>query len=355
MYQKNTESDIHFFLPFVLTSFITKCLLRLLQPEKLCKRLGDDFDSFWMSVDLPEDYLETHIKHKVDTSLKEQLNMVNFTALEDALYHRYDKTEGGNKTKAVLDLVKDWMVQKSSCPVYYRWEDLGFFYWPRWVRRGMCSLKDTPLLNTDMSSKAAQHFPCSWPPGMHCVPGRPKQLNILTLQCRRRKGINHFHRYEMPRRGNSPSHSPNVSENRLLPSHSYQVVHADLGWDANRTIRDAPYTKPVLDIENKLDNRKRVSARRGKGLKKCKESIKSKTEKIREESGTTSSKRKVDSLLQRKPQGKHTTRKGTRKDDDNDTGNWRSASWEAGRQGSNLRCKWIKIPYPVTDDCFCSC
>uniref|UniRef100_A0A0B6ZPI8 Uncharacterized protein n=1 Tax=Arion vulgaris TaxID=1028688 RepID=A0A0B6ZPI8_9EUPU len=41
--------------------------------------------------------------------------------------------------------------------------------------------------------------------------------------------------------------------------------------------------------------------------------------------------------------------------DGNDTENWNRMSWKQRRKSLDIKCKWIKIPYPVTDNCFCSC
>lgn len=31
-----------------------------------------------------------------------------------------------------------WLVQRATCPIRYVWDDLGPYFWPRWVRRGEC-------------------------------------------------------------------------------------------------------------------------------------------------------------------------------------------------------------------------
>ncbi|KAK7498607.1 hypothetical protein BaRGS_00010267 [Batillaria attramentaria] len=42
-------------------------------------------------------------------------------------------------------------------------------------------------------------------------------------------------------------------------------------------------------------------------------------------------------------------------EESNETENWSSKPWKERRRKLSMRCKWKKIPYPVTDDCFCSC
>ena len=39
----------------------------------------------------------------------------------------------------------------------------------------------------------------------------------------------------------------------------------------------------------------------------------------------------------------------------NETENWSRKPFKERRRKLSMRCKWKKIPYPVTDDCFCSC
>jgi hypothetical protein len=38
----------------------------------------------------------------------------------------------------------------------------------------------------------------------------------------------------------------------------------------------------------------------------------------------------------------------------NQTENWKGGEKDRHKR-RRMRCKWKKIPYPVTDDCFCSC
>ena len=34
--------------------------------------------------------------------------------------------------------VTSWLVRRATCPIRYVWDDLGPYFWPRWVRRGEC-------------------------------------------------------------------------------------------------------------------------------------------------------------------------------------------------------------------------
>lgn len=57
----------------------------------------------------------------------------------------------------------------TSCPVSYRWKDLGLRFWPRWLKEGHCS-----------SGKTS----CSIPPGMKCRPADTVHKTILRWHCR---------------------------------------------------------------------------------------------------------------------------------------------------------------------------
>ena len=74
---------------------------------------------------------------------------------------------------------EEWLIQRSSCPVTFQWEDLGEYFWPRWVRKGHC-------LNDDKKVTSSSSLGCSWPQGMKCVAGESETLHILRWHCRRR-------------------------------------------------------------------------------------------------------------------------------------------------------------------------
>ncbi|XP_022162706.1 noggin-like [Myzus persicae] len=131
------------------------------------------------------------------------------------------------------EMMRTWLVHRSSCPVEYGWVDLGKSFWPRWIKQGRCGRSET--------------MSCSWPPGMSCMPSSIRVLNLLRWHC----------------------------------------------WLKNR--------------KNKKKNRERLelafNKTRGHGARG------------------------------RRAVGQ---RKSKKKDD-------------------KFRCLWIKVPYPVTEDCTCSC
>lgn len=66
------------------------------------------------------------------------------------------------------ELVKTWLVRRATCPIRFSWNDLGPYFWPRFVKKGEC----------------LRNMTCSWPPGMTCTPGAAKILQILRWHCR---------------------------------------------------------------------------------------------------------------------------------------------------------------------------
>lgn len=76
-------------------------------------------------------------------------------------------------------LVRQWMVKRSSCPVEFSWKDLGPMYWPRWIRKGEC---------------ANRKGLCSYPTGMHCVPGATTKVMLLFWDCEEKKRNRHVRR-----------------------------------------------------------------------------------------------------------------------------------------------------------------
>ncbi|XP_075225567.1 noggin-like [Lycorma delicatula] len=57
----------------------------------------------------------------------------------------------------------------TSCPVAYRWKDLGLRFWPRWLKEGHCPAGKTS---------------CSVPPGMKCRPSSTLHKTILRWHCK---------------------------------------------------------------------------------------------------------------------------------------------------------------------------
>lgn len=138
-----------------------------MKKKRLITLLGKNFNSDYMSVERPTSEADAIIDNDSqnnDIKLLSDARQLNFSFIdEDGVSLDLDQM--------TLDALHHWLVRKSVCRVQYTWEDIGALFWPRWVKRGMCV--------TDQ--------PCSWPPGMHCVPAESRTIFILRWHCTRKK------------------------------------------------------------------------------------------------------------------------------------------------------------------------
>ncbi|CAL8073572.1 unnamed protein product [Calicophoron daubneyi] len=139
--------------------------------RKLRKILGPDLELEWMSVEPPVETkkggrsIPSLLLAEPETRLIGAVENLNFTVLRKM--KDSDIVIPVELTVDQVGIMKDWLLQLASCKVDYVWEDLGPLFWPRWIRRGICT-------NT---------FSCSWPPGMRCRPSGSKSLKLLRWIC----------------------------------------------------------------------------------------------------------------------------------------------------------------------------
>ena len=145
-----------------------------LKLKRLIKKLGDDFNDMWMSIEQPIDADQNEITisaNEIDDKLLKDYEALNMTL-----------TDGNNLITNIsdrtLELFKRWLLLHGTCTVRFEWTDIGGLFWPRWIRKGICA--------TDVS--------CSWPPGMNCVATEHEVLHILRWNCRNRKRKGHKRR-----------------------------------------------------------------------------------------------------------------------------------------------------------------
>jgi hypothetical protein len=153
-----------------------------LKESRLLEKMGNDFDPTWMALERP--HSQNHgmrlslPEEQVAQLMEEVTNLDIETDIREMLGgddHRHEPTV----SKAV-GAFQQWLVKKSSCPVQFEWEDLGEFFWPRYIRKGECQSS-----LTDENGKKDNS--CSWPRGMSCNPADAEILQILRWHCRRRK------------------------------------------------------------------------------------------------------------------------------------------------------------------------
>ena len=147
---------------FSMEHYIYKPKERNLDYDRLIRRLGDNFDSDWMSVNKPTHGVAPEVLHKgqVDNRLANKLSRVNFSYVDD-------NGEVIELSAIERHAVEKWLLKRSSCEVHFSWADMTEVFWPRWIKNGFCDNNNG----------------CSWPPGMRCVPAKSRPIKILNWQC----------------------------------------------------------------------------------------------------------------------------------------------------------------------------
>lgn len=157
-----------------------------LEESALLRLMGQDFDPRWMRSG---DHSHPHKQDGGPGDPEERATVRMLREMAGKELHLPDDLVPPEYRAAVTS----WLVRRATCPIRYVWDDLGPYFWPRWVRRGEC-LQETGTKGrsegrnstlSDVKHTAA----CSWPPGMMCVPGVARNLQILRWHCRLRKNM----------------------------------------------------------------------------------------------------------------------------------------------------------------------
>ncbi|KAH9519746.1 hypothetical protein Btru_070806 [Bulinus truncatus] len=293
-----------------------------LKPQKLLKRMGNDFDPFWMSTEQPTDHLDIISRSELEIATDKDFRSFNLTGLHAMLtvdkISSLGQADGNNHVKDIMDTVRTWLAQQTTCPVYYQWEDVTPLYWPPWVRRGMCSVKPS----SHQATRGLKTSSCSWPPGMHCVPGPSKKLRILRWTCKYTKDV--FSTFASPRLSDSPQGPEGLDLSQIL--------------NRGRPVNDSSPASPktfkdgVVALQDLPPRDANVIAEFFRNFDKNQKNGAGKATNAPQSGGA----RGVE-------------------DDMNATENWNKLTWREKKKQGHVKCKWVKIPYPVTDDCFCSC
>lgn len=264
-----------------------------LKPHKLMRRMRKDWDPFWMSAERPEEvHGEVVREAPTDPTLVKALERLNFTL-----------RRGPDGAPLILEesvqhVLGAWLMQRSTCHVHYVWDDLGILYWPRWVRRGFCEAGDSH--SSRPSSSSFSHSSLGFSPSSSSTPS-------LSSSCSWPPGM-----HCVP------------AESRRIRILRWQCRHnkAFNNWNPRFRSRRGPRRPKRRDPAAARDSDRRgVRSRRDAG-------------------------RALRNL---------TERAAGPEDEINETENWSRKPFKERRRKLSMRCKWKKIPYPVTDDCFCSC
>ncbi|CAH8864317.1 unnamed protein product [Trichobilharzia szidati] len=73
------------------------------------------------------------------------------------------------RNKKLRRILREFLNDFISCPLYYIWYDWGPKFWPRWIKAGKC------VNIADIS--------CSFPPGMYCQEKSAKDIVLLRYIC----------------------------------------------------------------------------------------------------------------------------------------------------------------------------
>nr|ACO06230.1 noggin-like protein 5 [Schmidtea mediterranea] len=148
------------FNEIIVTNFIPNLSPSI--DKKLKKILDSDhlFDN-WLALTKPaEIYIPLNGTNKIDSRLRNLIKMKNFV-------FKNKRGEKMNLTSDILDSIKLWLEEESSCQMEYIWHELEPSFWPRWIKKGLC---------VSLTS-------CSWPPGMSCKAKKTKNLDLLQFRC----------------------------------------------------------------------------------------------------------------------------------------------------------------------------
>ena len=204
-----------------------------LNKRRLMKKMGSDFDTTWMSPEIPSSMSSNDGSESVVTigedqmaELTRQVTALNLASELKELSASVD--EDIPTVSKMVDVFEQWLVKKSSCPVTYTWTDLGEYFWPRYIKQGKCSgdSGNKKTSSNDSSDeydyvdekgvdKTTSTGGCSWPEGMKCVQGESKILHLLRWHCRRRKKVT----------SSSSSSTSNASNNKRRKCKWYKVPY----------------------------------------------------------------------------------------------------------------------------------
>lgn len=136
------------------------------------KILGDDYDPDFMSDSRPLDSI-LKPNGSIDMDYKKVLPKED---LPDEIRHLTFNIPGRKNPMRIKSIKQRRKLRQRlwahvSCPVVYKWKDLGQLFWPRWVKEGDCYKERS----------------CSIPAGMKCQPSESTEKTFLFWHCSRNK------------------------------------------------------------------------------------------------------------------------------------------------------------------------
>lgn len=350
------------------------------QPERLLRKMGKHYDPFWMSTDFPPNFIEISRKRNyVDPYLKEDFKSLDLTSLVQKLgfqnknathrvqgtgspkgvdppssnhTKRQSVTKTGFSQEEFESVLQSWLLDMSACPVYYKWVDKGRIFWPRYIRKGACSVEElengyhnelNPSSSSSSSSSSSRNS-CSWPPVLQCRPDSPKRVTYLRWTCTQLKPTKLFDRFRQSGRTEANSHRHEASNQDGLKSavvSSSDVFNEELISDTKHSdlYEDIRKTQPEARVN--LENMEEDDSI----------SVYNNLENVHSRS-------RFRKLLNTKDgrtlESQHRTKRSKEEGDANRTEEWSRKKWKNKRRKSNVKCRWIRIHDVVTERCQCS-
>ncbi|CAH8546279.1 unnamed protein product, partial [Schistosoma turkestanicum] len=108
-----------------------------------------------------------NIMHRL--KLIQNLKNDDQSLLHEKLLHFRSNQRRFKKNRQLKRILREFVNDYNSCPLYYVWYDLGSKFWPRWIKTSQC-------VNLGNIS-------CSLPPGMFCHEKRIETIAILRYIC----------------------------------------------------------------------------------------------------------------------------------------------------------------------------
>ena len=195
-----------------------------LKPERLLRKMGEDFNSNWMAINISHTQNDEKIVEMSQDQMSKLLEQVDDLNLEHELRtlisddsfklagtttqiqpdlgpQNIPDRDAGTEITKMASIFKQWLVRKSVCPTTFTWIDLGIYFWPRWIKVGACAADELMPKMNDYSTQGKDNLiqnnkrsnNCSWPKGMQCGPDAAETLQILRWHCRKRRRLGTTH------------------------------------------------------------------------------------------------------------------------------------------------------------------
>nr|XP_039273680.1 noggin-like [Styela clava] len=142
-----------------------------LDPDRLREKLGISYKPDFMSPTEPDPYMYPNVGTSPRFAEIDRNNVRPFGKIPSR-FRKIDFNQPNGKPVIKLSRrqrrkLQAWLWQATTCPVVYKWKNLGHRFWPPWIREGLC--------DTSRS--------CSIPAGMGCQPSDSVMITILRWHC----------------------------------------------------------------------------------------------------------------------------------------------------------------------------